>query len=141
MLPRSNRTHWFLFVATLGVIGAGAACLFFVPPSAGSYYPKCQFFTWTGLHCPGCGTTRCLHSLVHGDVAQAAAYNALSLVFIPTVVAWGFSGWFQVLRGRPFPKWFFTPMFCRWLIIIFLLFGLIRNLPFYPFTLLVPPPL
>jgi len=112
--------------------------LYFVPPGGSGFYPPCQFHLITGLHCPGCGTTRCLSAFVHGDFAQAAAYNVVSLFLMPAATAWLFFGWFQVLRGRPFPVWFFTPLFLRWFVIMFLAFGVLRNLPLYPFTLLAP---
>lgn len=42
----------------------------------------CLFHASTGLLCPGCGTTRSLTALVHGDVAGALSFNPL-IYFIP----------------------------------------------------------
>ena len=39
----------------------------------------------TGYKCPGCGTQRAIHALLHGDVAGAFRYNALLLVAIPWI--------------------------------------------------------
>ena len=42
----------------------------------------CLFHAATGLLCPGCGTTRSLTALIHGDLATAFAFNQL-IYFIP----------------------------------------------------------
>ena len=46
------------------------------------YRVPCLFHAATGLLCPGCGTTRSLTALVHGDFASAFAFNQL-IYFIP----------------------------------------------------------
>jgi hypothetical protein len=46
------------------------------------YRIPCLFHAATGLLCPGCGTTRSLTALLHGDVATAFAFNSL-IYFIP----------------------------------------------------------
>ncbi|MEY2693731.1 MAG: hypothetical protein RL142_79 [Actinomycetota bacterium] len=46
------------------------------------YRIPCLFHAATGLLCPGCGTTRSLTALLHGDVATALAFNPL-IYFIP----------------------------------------------------------
>jgi hypothetical protein len=52
-----------------------------------SYFPPCPFYRLTGLQCPGCGTQRAIHSLLHLHIGQAFCYNpllipALLLVFL-----------------------------------------------------------
>lgn len=53
-------------------------------PSAG-FFPRCPFFSVTGYLCPGCGSQRALHALLHGDLVAAWHYNAMMLLFIPVV--------------------------------------------------------
>lgn len=76
-----------LLLAAAG-LAFGLFLILVVPPTDDSYYPRCQLHTLTGLHCPGCGTTRSLHALANGHIAQALAYNALAFIVIPIV---GFS--------------------------------------------------
>lgn len=109
-----------------------------VRPTDDSYYPRCQLHATTGLHCPGCGTTRALHALLNGRVAEAFGYNALFPVVLP-VVAWVFYHSVQVSRGRATPApsrtgaWAF-----RILVVTVVLYGVLRNVPTYPFTMLTP---
>jgi ABC-type amino acid transport system permease subunit len=37
----------------------------------------------TGLKCPGCGSQRAIHSLLHFDFVQAFRYNALLVLSLP----------------------------------------------------------
>lgn len=54
-------------------------------PSVNAWFPKCPFFVLTGLKCPGCGSQRAVHSLLHGDVGGAFAYNAMLVLSLPLV--------------------------------------------------------
>lgn len=55
------------------------------------YRIPCLFHASTGLLCPGCGTTRSLTALIHGDLAAAFSFNQL-IYFIPVfLVAYEFA--------------------------------------------------
>ena len=45
--------------------------------------PRCPFKWVTGLDCPGCGSQRALHSLLHGHPMDAWGYN---LILPPVVI-------------------------------------------------------
>lgn len=53
----------------------------------------CGFANLTGLPCPGCGTTRGLSALLHGEVAQALRLNPLC---VPALLGLGWL-WFRSL--------------------------------------------
>lgn len=42
----------------------------------------CLFKEITGIPCPGCGSTRAIISLFHGDVGQALWYNPMAVVLL-----------------------------------------------------------
>src|SRR5262249_54935902 len=85
-----------IFIAGAALMSVPAAVVLYqVPPASGSFYPPCLFHALTGLHCPGCGSTRCLHALLHGDLRQAAAYNVLLLLALP------FLGWWALAAALP----------------------------------------
>ncbi|GAB3260565.1 hypothetical protein GCM10027347_24960 [Larkinella harenae] len=55
-------------------------------PARVSFFPPCPFRLLTGLECPGCGSQRCLHQLLHGHIRKAYAYNPLLVLSIPYVL-------------------------------------------------------
>ncbi len=54
-------------------------------PSSSTLFPRCTFLSLTGYKCPGCGSQRAVHALLHGDLAAAFRYNALLLIAIPWI--------------------------------------------------------
>ena len=54
-------------------------------PAASAWFPKCPFLLLTGLKCPGCGSQRAIHGLLHGDVAAAFGFNAFLVLSLPVV--------------------------------------------------------
>ncbi|ROT09608.1 DUF2752 domain-containing protein [Muribaculaceae bacterium Isolate-104 (HZI)] len=52
-----------------------------------SPFPRCIFLQITGLKCPGCGSQRAIHALLHGDIAGAWAFNAALVLSIPVAIA------------------------------------------------------
>src|SRR5690348_15182815 len=90
----ANRGARFLLWAVPGVFGA-AIFLFWFDPSQSALYPLCYFHRLTGLWCPGCGSLRALHQLLHGNLSAALHYNALLVLSLP-LIAW--LGW-RFARG------------------------------------------
>jgi hypothetical protein len=127
-----------LIAFAAAVVGVVVYLLAAVPPTGDTFYPRCQFHATTGLHCPGCGTTRALHALLNGKPLEALQQNALFPVVLP-VVAWAFVYSIQVSHRRvtPTPGWFST-WGLRLLIVLLVVYTVARNLPYYPFTLLAP---
>lgn len=74
-------------IMAITAAAALAVAYYFFDPSQTAAFPKCPFFVATGLKCPGCGSQRALHSLLHLDIIGAAKYNALLVVAIPFVAA------------------------------------------------------
>ena len=118
---------------------AFAVVLHIVDPSEATSFPTCPFYAVTGLHCPGCGTLRCLHALLHLDLRSALDYNALTVLFVPLlVIAWLSSG-LAAIRGREPPRMWSTPRWTGWAVgVAFGLFWLLRNLPTEPFSWMAP---
>jgi len=108
----------------------------FDPNLPGNPFPPCIFLTLTGHYCAGCGITRALHALVHGDLATALRMNVLAtslLALVPPVAAWH-AGW-KPAALRPFARLLVSPWL--WGVVLFG-FWIARNLPWYPFNLLAP---
>lgn len=85
-----------------GVATAGLAAVYTFDPSKTWFYPPCPFNYLTGLQCPGCGGTRALHALLHGDVAGAFAFNPMLFVVIAMVAVVAVR---PVILTRPWFAW------------------------------------
>ena len=130
--PREN--HLLSIAAIFLVLGAllTAAAVFFFDPATHAFYPGCTFHQLTGLNCPGCGATRSLHALLHGDFPTALRDNALfvgALIFFTARGAWFLRNHF---RGRTNGDFF--PVKWLWpLLAVALAFSVLRNLPAFAF--------
>ena len=128
-------------ISGLGVLlcVAIAFILFFGGPSV-SWFPQCLLHRLTGLHCPGCGMTRALHALLHGDFLAAFRFNPVGMILFPVFLLGLSLEWIAWVRGKPLPFSLRTGVRGAWAIaILMLLFGILRNIPTWPFNLLAPP--
>jgi hypothetical protein len=128
-------------IAALALIAAlsGATLLFFRDPAASpGLFPPCLWHATTGTACPGCGITRALHHFFHGRIATALSFNAVGLiVLLATAILLTRPLWTALRENRwAFPN--FTRRFAWSLLGIGLLWALVRNLPWEPFTALAP---
>jgi hypothetical protein len=113
---------------------AGAVYLFVFEPGRTGFFPACPFRWLTGFTCPGCGTTRALHQMLHGHFAAAFMLNPLLLLAIPFLL-------FALLRysvivmrgGVPRPNALPAP-FIYAIFVAIVSFWIFRNTPFYPFV-------
>ena len=121
MVLAYNKGWWWLGAMLAGM---ALATLFLVDPGSVSWYPPCIFHKLTGFECPGCGSSRGLHCLLHGELSRAADYNILLFLALPLLA----SGFFYRLTGRGQALWqsFNRPRLLLWIIC---LFWLLRNIP------------
>lgn len=95
----------------------------------------CVFKLMTGLNCPSCGVTRMGIAMMHGDFGLAFRYNQLLTVLMPFFAIYILfftlrylkSGRTKISRGEN--------IILIIIIIMLLIYGIIRNLPFYPYPL------
>jgi hypothetical protein len=134
----TGRTRRFGPVAgALGVLGAAGALLYTVDPGGGPVL--CPFRALTGLACPGCGTTRMLHHLLHGELATAFSYNPLTFLLLP-VALWLVFGWLRTAFGGPRPALPRVPAAWGWVAVAGVgAYWVARNLPVAPFRALALP--
>ena len=131
-MMRFNRQDLILLGLFL-VLGVTACVVLLVAPPGSphaKWLPKCMFHQWTGLYCPGCGATRALSALLHGDL-RASLHNNILLIpggalLIILIVKPGIS------LKRPVAVTIAA---------VVIGFAILRNIPFAPFTYLAPIPL
>jgi hypothetical protein len=122
-------------VATMAI---GAAAVWYFDPTSVGFLPVCPLYRTTGYACPGCGLTRGFHALFHGDVLTALDFNAL-IPLVTIFLGYIFVSMFLIaVRGRAL-------LFSNWNLVllwgtlgVLIVFGILRNLPYYPFTVLFP---
>nr|WP_290090809.1 DUF2752 domain-containing protein [uncultured Duncaniella sp.] len=99
--PDNVRNRILLVLAITAALAAGTA-YYLIEPSSG-LYPRCMFHQLTGLYCPGCGSQRAIHAMLHGNWSQAWSYNAIlpfEIVFIAIIaVAWRLRDRYPRLHG------------------------------------------
>jgi Protein of unknown function (DUF2752) len=127
-----------MMMALVVLATSGAVLLRLLDPAHSLVFPPCPLHYFTGLYCPGCGSLRAMHALLHGDLRQAIAMNALTVILLPFIGYGLVSEIYRHLRGRPIVG---TRLPANWIWALFaviVLFGIARNLPFHPFDLLAP---
>ena len=123
-------------LVTLGVLLAlgMAACvvLLVAPPGSphAKWLPKCMFHQLTGLYCPGCGATRALSAMLRGDIRSSMHNNLLLFPLLALIAVLIVKP--EISLKRPVAVAIFA---------VVLLFTILRNIPFAPFTYLAPIPL
>lgn len=107
-------------------------------PAGSGLYPPCPFRYLTGLNCPGCGTLRALHQLLHGHPLVALDLNPLLIFGLPIMLYVFLSYALVAARGRGLPR-VFIPTALIWVIFwVIIAYWVLRNIPVYPFTILAP---
>lgn len=139
IIPRARpRLGWWIVGGGLCTLAA-VAVLFQFNPSQYGFYPRCALYVTTGLYCPGCGSTRALYYLLHGEVAAALRCNLLLVCGLPVLAfvsaRYGYCWWAR----KPLPRLNIQPWQIKILIGALVLFTILRNIPCAPFTFLAPP--
>lgn len=114
-------------------LGAGATYLFIFEPGKSGFFPVCPFRAITGFTCPGCGSTRGLHRLLHGDVVAAFEFNPLLILSLPFLFYALVRYTNAAMRGRPLKGNQLNAKYIWLLFVVILSFWVFRNTPIYPF--------
>ncbi len=90
--------RWFI----LAILLIGVLYSFLVDTTQLEIAPKCMFYQLTGFKCPGCGTQRALHELVHLNFVGVIQYNPILLLGLPYLVLLAYLCYFN--GDKHFPK-------------------------------------
>ena len=100
-LERNLKTK-YLYTAIVLLLAIAGGIYFFFSPEESSFFPQCPFHTLTGWDCPGCGSQRAAHYLLHLQLKDAFLSNPLLIIAIPYLVA---GIYFEYFGGKEkFPK-------------------------------------
>ena len=116
-------------------IALGATYLFIYEPGKTGFFPACPFRTVTGFTCPGCGSTRGLHRLLHADVVGAFKFNPLMVIALPFLLYALVRYTAAAVSDRPLRKHYLDAKYIWVLFGVIMSFWIFRNTSFYPFPL------
>jgi len=88
-----------MVMGTLTLILAGSVLMTAEQMGIGPTF--CVFKLATGLDCPGCGMTRALAALLHGDLDSAVHLHPLVVVVFPILTVMWMTLVSEVVRNRP----------------------------------------
>lgn len=116
--------------AAVAVLLAAALYIFYTfNPEAQPLFPKCPFLLVTGYECPGCGSQRAIHSLLHFNIGAALRYNAFMVLALPYIFLGIYLEYFGGKKRFPGVTKFF---FGRWsalaLLVLIFAYWILRNL-------------
>lgn len=124
--------------AGVAAFAAGSTVVAYVNPSETHMFPVCPLYALTGIACPGCGLTRAFHALFNGDFLAAIHFNALTPIWAVIFAYVAISLALTAIRGKGLPMWPTNPQFMWVFMIALLVFGVLRNIPVWPLTVLYP---
>ena len=130
-----SKNDWALFF----LICCGFVLVFvfaILPPNYKLPGDLCPAHRWLNLNCPGCGLTRAIQALSHGDFGKALYYNPLVLFVVPYLTYLVTTNIACVLFKRKIrlklPVWFVSG-FQKSFVIVWLFLAFVRTATwFYP---------
>ncbi len=122
MIKRKNL--WILGLLFLAV----ALYYFFLNPyQQTDFFMSCPFYKITGYQCPGCGSQRAFHELLHFHFFEAFKQNALFVLGIPYVLLIFYAN-FNKEKHQKLRQVLVGNKTLLILLIVAILFGVLRNL-------------
>ena len=100
---------------------------YFFNPTVSNFFPKCPFYIMTGLFCPGCGSQRAVHDMMHLNIFEAINHNAL--MFFTFTFGIGL----YLYSKKKFSDLIYHPKSPLIIFGIIFLFGVLRNLDRFHF--------
>lgn len=125
-LQKAIRKHfrWLLLLVVAGVLAA----LYFIRPTDYEWVPKCMFRQLTGFDCPGCGLQRAAHAALHGQWAEAWAYNRFLIYSLPYLLCVMVAEWFSWGRVQQWMRRVFEGRKALWIyLVLYVTWGVARN--------------
>lgn len=113
-----------IIILTIAALLVFGFIYYALDPSQSGIFPRCTFLTLTGYKCPGCGSQRAVHALLHGEIGQAFRYNALLLIAIPWLALCLYGEAQRTTRPRLYARinaprliWLFLALILLWWIL------------------------
>lgn len=87
-------------------------------PENSSLFPKCPFLLLTNLKCPGCGSQRAIHALLHLDIQSAIRYNGILVFSLPIIATLIYAEFYREKKYKFYAKLHQTKYILLYLFIV-----------------------
>ena len=138
--PVPGRRGWLRRLAPLAVLPPVVAALGYVlafnpTDRVGDPTGPCLWHMLVGIDGPGCGGTRMVWYLLHGDLVQAARHHLAALIAVPFLL-YAFAAWTANWTfGARLPQFRPSGKLVVAYLVAFVLYSVVlRNLPWPPFA-------
>lgn len=132
------KLHKGFVIALVLILIAVISFYFYFDPSNYELFPKCPFYSATGIYCPGCGSQRAIHHILHGNILAGFRYNLLIFLLLIVLIYEGVIYLFNAIYKKKLKNIFHYSISTNIILILIILFWVLRNISTYPFTLLAP---
>ena len=124
-----NKKKYILITVAAFIVATALFILFRLNPNVYPIFPKCPFLIITGFECPGCGSQRALHQLLHLNIASAFVQNPLVVIYLPYIALGIYLEYFGGNKRLPHVRNIFYGKWAAILILIsIILFWIGRNI-------------
>jgi Protein of unknown function (DUF2752) len=122
----------------LVIVILGMLSLYFFWNPEVDIFPKCPFYSLTGIYCPGCGSQRATHQILHGYFIEGLRHNYL-IGLLGIILVYEL---FVFVANKFFMKSIYNLLhnskITIGILIIIILFWILRNINIFPFNELAP---
>lgn len=126
-----------ILISILFTIVCLGSLYFFFNPTEHSFFLSCPLRYATGLECPGCGSQRAIHQLLHGNFIAAFHFNPFLIISLPLIAfGLGIKTYNYLYNTTHRIMLFYDKRFIYGYFGLAILFAILRNIPVYPFNLL-----
>ncbi|WP_216847098.1 DUF2752 domain-containing protein [Granulicella sp. L60] len=129
MITRSRLAAITRAAAPPAAVALAAAVLLRYPPNQSTFYPRCPFYQYLHLQCPGCGATRAIAALLRGHLREALHLNALITLALPVAIVYTLAHYRRLLQRKPIQWPDPPPALLYTAITLAAVFAILRNLP------------
>lgn len=138
LCPASKILKITLPILLLG--GLFFAYYHFNPTHYTGQFPTCPIYAFTDTYCPGCGSQRAIHHLLHLDILTAFRYNPLMVLTLPLLFYALFLTYINFAFGTKHRvKLFYSNTFIYVYFGFVIIYWIARNIPLDSLNFLVPP--
>ena len=119
----------FLKINLILLVISGSLWLYYTYNPSDGFFPRCPTNQYLGFLCPGCGSQRAVHQLLHANVGEAFKANPLLITSLPYVLlALIFENKAIRKKYSSIRKVFFGRSAIIVILIIIILFTIFRNI-------------